>query len=498
MDKAVTFAKHLQNVFTPNQHNTESNKIILNTDVNQNTPPIKFKWKDVKNMIKTSINPKKASGYDKITGKMIVEFPDNIIKLLTCIFNCSMKIGYYPKAWKISQIIMIPKPGKDDTKPASYRPISLLPSVSKLFEKMLMKELEPVLQDIIPSHQFGFRQHHGTVEQIHRIVSKIKSTMENKQYSCAVFLDIAQAFDRVWHDGLFHKICTVLPSKFHALLKSYIINRKFQVKINSDTTDLFPIEAGVPQGSVLGPVLYLFYTYDLPTDTNNIMISTFADDTAIIASHSNPDTASRILQDHLDKVKIWVQKWRIKVNESKCAHITFTLRRHTCPPVKFNDVNLPQQEEVKYLGLTLDRRLTWKSHILNKCTQIKLKFNKMYWMVGRNSKLSLDNKLLLYKSIIMPIWKYGIQLWGSASASNIDRIQRLQSKILRNIVNAPYYVRNINIHRDLQMKLVNDVIKENSANYINKLRSHPNELVKEILNTPKFQRLNRIDPLDLA
>ena len=239
----------------------------------------------------------------------------------------------------------------------------------------------------------------------------------------------------------------------HKLLESYLSHRKFVLKEGDFISSPQPIEAGVPQGSILGPFLYLLYTCDMPTNSRT-HISTFADDTAILAIHENPQEASVLLQDHILDIERWLKQWRIKVNEQKCIHLTFTLRRESCPPILINNHIIPQQTEVKYLGLHLDRRLTWKKHIDTKLTQMKLKLLQIYWLIGKNSRLSLDCKLLLYSSIIKPIWCYGIQLWGTASASNIEKIQRFQNKILRMITAAPWYVRNINIHKDIGVSLV--------------------------------------------
>lgn len=495
-EKAETFAKHLEEVFTPSiQSNSHELPELL---VNNKTQRIKFTFKSVKQIISDKINPKKAAGVDLITGKMLRELPDKFIKVLTYLFNAIMRLEYYPQNWKISQIIMIPKPGKDSTQAASYRPISLLPILSKLFEKLLAEKLKPHLDDILPKFQFGFREEHGTVEQVHRIVSEIKQALDTRKYCSAAFLDIAQAFDKVWHEGLIHKIKATLPYCFHNILTNYLSDRKFFVKYESAATSLYNIRSGVPQGSVLGPILYLIFTADIPTPTSeSVVLSTFADDTAILSTNKNPQTASRELQDYLQQFEEYLKKWNIKTNETKSTHITFTLNKLTCPSVKLNNKILPQHREVKYLGLHLDRRLTWKKHVETKRQQMKLKFGQLYWLINPHSKLSLDCKVLLYKAIIKPIWTYGIQIWGSTSSTNIDIIQRSQSKMLRKIVNAPWYIRNSNIHSDLNIKYIKDVIKEMSIKYQLKLETHPNELARGILTKPKYQRLQRKDPLDL-
>lgn len=181
------------------------------------------------------------------------------------------------------------------------------------------------------------------------------------------------------------------------------------------------------------------------------------------------------------------------MNEHKCVHITFTLRRDTCPSIAINNQVIPQRSVVKYLGIHIDRRLTWKQHIDAKLIQMKLKAAQLYWLMGRNSTLGLDCKLLLYKSILKPIWCYGIQIWGTASASNIEKIQRRQNKILRMITAAPWYVKNSNIHKDLSMPLVKTEIKKNAGTYLKKLEAHPNLLARNILNDRGYIRLKRRD-----
>ena len=152
----------------------------------------------------------------------------------------------------------------------------------------------------------------------------------------------------------------------------------------------------------------------------------------------DPKVASQRLQNSINKIQLWLQKWRIQVNEQKSVQVTFTLRKETCPAVTMNNVSFPQANEVKYLGIYLDRRLTWRRHIWSKRKQLNIELSKLYWLLGHKSKLSLDNKVLVYKSILKPVWTYGIQLWGTASISNIEILQRFQSKVLRTISESPW------------------------------------------------------------
>ena len=260
-------------------------------------------------------------------------------------------------------------------------------------------------------------------------------------------------------------------------------------------TPLHPVHSGVPQGSILGPTLYSIFTADLPV-TDQTLTATYADDTAILASHTDPNMATRHLQLHLDKLEHRLKRWRIRANETKSAHITFTLRTGDCPAVHLNGSHIPRVTTVKYLGLHLDRRMTWKQHICNKRKQLGL-LQRKYWIIGRKSKLSLVNKLLIYKTILKPIWTYGAPLWGTASQTNIEIIQRIQNKILRMATNAPWYVPNQVLHKDLHIPTIRDEIARLSSNYKVRIKAHPNKLTTSLFEKRGPGRLHRHSPADL-
>jgi hypothetical protein len=301
--KAHAFAHHLAEVFQPHpsENLPEEEEAItpfLETPY-QLEPPIPSISRTEVHAISSNLHPKKSSGYDLLTGRILQALPSIAIQFLTQLFSAALLLGYFPAQWKVAQIILLLKPGKPPHEITSYRPISLLPVISKVFEKLLNRILPLVAShSLIPAHQFGFRKRHSTIEQTHRVVQQIQAALETKQYWSAAFLDISQACDKVWHTGLLYKLRRALPLNYFLLLQSYILRRHFVVKVGTDHSPLTSISSGVPQGSVLGPLLYLLYTADLPTSPGTLT-ATFADDTSILTTNSDPVVASQLLQTDL-------------------------------------------------------------------------------------------------------------------------------------------------------------------------------------------------------
>ncbi len=292
----------------------------------------------------------------------------------------------------------------------------------------------------------------------------------------------------------------ILPSNICELLQSYLKDRNYRVAYEDARSKFHKIEAGIPQGSVLGLTLYLLYTADIPK-TSKTTFAIFADDTAIMAVDDSQSEATRKLQKALDTVTEWMNRWKIRINEKKSVHVTFTLRQrnsHHC--VYANGIQIPQADTARYLGLHLDVKLNWKHHVRMKAQQMRLKLRKMYWLIGPHSSLSLCNKVIIYKTIIRPIWTYGAQLWGCAIQSNRMVIQRSQNKFLRAAVNAFRYTRNEDIHRDFGIKTVDDIIQEIAGGREKRLHRHDNVLALLLFEdcSKDKRRLKRLKPYELV
>lgn len=471
----------------------------INIQANNPEPIAHFTPKEVAKAI-DELKVKKAPGIDGISAKILKELPKKAVILLVYIYNGILRLKHVPEQWKIAKIILIHKTGKPRGELSSYRPISLLPIPMKIFEKLFLIRLKRIVDKnlVIPDHQYGFRSYHSTIDQVHRVTQTIERALEEKKFCTAVFLDVEKAFDRVWHEGLLHKISGLLPGNFCEILKSYLYNRSFKVQYNEAVSNQHVMKAGVPQGSTLGPLLYLLYSADIPENAATELV-TFADDTAILSVNDSYDQAVTNLQTATDQVCEWAQSSKIKLNEEKSIRVDFSLRPCNYIPTAVNDKFIPRSDSARYLGMHLDRRLNWKVHVKKKRDELNLKLRNLYWLLGHRSSLSLANKRLIYMSILKPVWTYGLQIWGTAKQSNRLVIQRVQNKALRLIAKAQWFVPNSVLHRDLQIQSVDEVIGLLAAKHEDRLHVHPNVTAIQLLDTSRdIRRLKRLKPHDLV
>ncbi|KAK2575239.1 hypothetical protein KPH14_012754 [Odynerus spinipes] len=291
-----------------------------------------------------------------------------------------------------------------------------------------------------------------------------------------IFTDIEKAFDKVSHSILRDILARTLTRPLSHILSSYLTNRHFFIKLNDTYSEVRSIKTGVPQGSILGPTLYSLYTADAP-ELEHGKIYTFADDTVIMETGECIQQTIDKLMENFSKLKEWMDMKLITVNADKSSNICFTLNKSDIPVIEINNVIIPQREGVKYLGIILNKKLTWGKHIQETRRKMKLLTKTFYWLINKGSKLKVNLKQQIYTSLIKPIWTYGIPLWATASRTNIKRIETEQAKILRLIRAAPWYVNNEDIRKSLQVSSVNSEVQKYSSKHKNRIENHINPTV---------------------
>lgn len=503
-------ASHYQHVFTPNENKNEQTTSELEKElienINKPTVPEKISYttpQELSHFIQRLPN-KKSPGHDLIPNIVLKKLTNKALTYLTIIFNAALLIGYFPRAWKLAEIIVFHKPNKPKHLPSSYRPISLLPTLSKLFEKVIHHRIcKFTFQNkIIPDFQFGFRPKHSTTHQLQRVTESIIKGFEEKQYTATVFLDIAQAFDTVWHDGLMLKLYRIgFPDYLTRIVKSFLSERQFSVRIDGIKSTLRPVLAGVPQGSILSPLLFNIFTYDIPC-LQPSHIAMYADDTVLFYSHSNLNTAISTLQTSLQELSKWFSDWRLLLNITKTEAKIFSLRPiHNPPPLVLLNEQvtwLSSQEAVKYLGILLDTKLTWNAHITRIVTLTSSRIRKLYPLVNRRSQIGLDCSMLLYTSLVRPLLTYAAPVWGTANKTHMHRLQVLQNKFLRTATNAPWFVRNQQLHQELGILPLEQYIHSMSKSFFNKLPGVPGAVTYNIgARSCQPSRLKRKLPQDI-
>jgi Reverse transcriptase (RNA-dependent DNA polymerase)/Endonuclease-reverse transcriptase len=494
-DKANALADTLERTFTP--HNDPSN-IDKIEEVEEQVDDFITNHVSLDDFFQTSsaelqrviskLKSKKAPGLDGIPNAALKELSKKSVALLANVFNAVLRLGYFPKVYRESKIVLFAKPGKDPQFPQNYRPISLLSGVSKILERIILSRIELFLDsnDILMDEQFGFRKRHSSNHQVLRITEHIsKGFNENKQ-TAAVFLDIAQAFDRVWHEGLLCKLIHIgLPAYLIRVTASYLNRRSFKVFHQGEFSTSRPIEAGVPQGSLLAPTLFSIYINDIPR-TPYVMLGVYADDTALIAQSWQSLQACKYLQRALASYESWCEDWRVKVNVSKSNAVLFTKQR-TQKATSVTDLELfgddiPWCSEAKYLGVTLDKTLSWRTNCKQLATRAKSRLGILGPVLNRRSSLSIENGIILYKTMVLPIMTFGSQIWGIAAKTQLTQLQRVQNRALRTATRAPWFVRNEDLHRDAQLPLFRDTVVQLATKFYEGLAAVPNPLITGLSN----------------
>ena len=375
------------------------------------------------------LNPHKAQGPDNIPTRFLKEFATEISPALTLVFQASLQQGMVPDDWKQAFVTPVFKKG-DRTAPSNYRPISLTSVCSKLLEHIIHSQVMRHLDHhgILSDQQHGFRKRRSCESQLVLTIQDLARGLEEGEQIDAVLLDFSKAFDKVPHKRLSTKLLHYgITGQLLKWIESFLSNRSQQVLIDGQMSTPSPVTSGVPQGTVLGPLLFLLYINDMPEKVSSTT-RLFADD-SLLYRKVKTERDSAILQEDLRKLETWEQDWQMAFNPSKCEVIHITGKRN---PLKtkyqLHGHNLNVTKSGKYLGVTLTEKLNWNEHV---DITAKKANNSLAFLRRNLASCPKDIKAQSYKSLVRPILEYASTSWDPHTSTNINRLEAVQRRAAR-------------------------------------------------------------------
>ena len=373
------------------------------------------------------LNPNKSTGPDGIGNWVLKNCSHTLANPLTKLFNNLLEKGSFPEVWKTANVCPVHKKG-NKSEISNYRPISLLCNMSKVLEKVVYKRLYDYLMEnnLLIEQNSGFKKNDSTINQLLKIVHQIYVDINEGKDTCLVFLDVSKAFDKVWIDGLLFKIQQLgIVGKLFDWIKAYVSGRHQKVVLNGFQSNTRRVTAGVPQGSILGPLLFLIYVNDI-TENMECIINLFADDTSV-QQRINNVASFEIVNRDLQRLTSYGAQWLVKFNATKTDYIIITRKRNrpNHPNLILNGETISESQNHTHLGVTLNNKLSWSVHI----NMAIAKADRRLSVIRRcRNQIPRPCRETLYKTIIRPVLDYGDIIYDSCLKSESDVLEKFQRK----------------------------------------------------------------------
>ena len=412
------------------------------------------------------LDPTKATGIDVLGPKIIKLAAHALAPSIAMLMNKSILTGSFPSQFKQAKVFPIHK-GGDKADPSNYRPISILPTVSKIFEKHINHHLMAFLNKykLIHENQSGFRQKHSCQTALVKLVDQWLSCIDKGDVIGTLFVDFRKAFDLVDHSILLEKLSLYRLNPITLKwFKSYLSSRQQAISCDTGLTEFSHVISGVPQGSILGPTLFLLFINDLPIFLNHCFADFFADDATFHTHNKNIDTVENHIVDDFGKTKQWSKRNNLPINYSKTTCMAAGTKKRLALSrkleIKVDGICIENVSKQKLMGIYIDENLNWSAHIDYLCSNISSKISLLRQL---SQYVPQHVQKLFYQSYIMPLIDYGSVVWGSTSTYNLDRILKLQKRAARIILKADFLTRSEGMFAELGWQPIEKRIMYNKA-----------------------------------
>ena len=468
-DMAETFNRYFANVPLELDTNVPDSNIdptsFIHINLNSTITEFEPCTPDEVSTILSDLNLSKVD-INSIPNKLIVQNKDIFSPVLCDIVNGSFLSGAFPDSLKIGKIVPIHKKGCNRT-PANYRPVTISPFLGKVFEKIMYVRLIDHINDnnILSAHQFGFRKNMSTVDAIMQLTEFIYDTLDNKNSCVNVLIDYSRAFDTVNHRILLDKLNKYgVREKALQLLASYLENRKQCVRINNTYSNLITTNISIPQGSVLGPLLFILFINCLPNISQNFLPTMFADDCTLSFRNNNLDNLVSVCNEELMLFKLWSDANRLTINVDKTNCLFFSnIFDPPCGRICIDDQEIDFVSETKFLGMFIDDKVKFDKHINYICNKISISNGIMF----RIRKLVPTSCLKsIYYSIIHQYILYCLPIFGATYNCHLELLFLAQKRAVRTISRAEYNAHTDPLFFSNKILKLNDLYKHCIASYV--------------------------------